>query len=148
MTPCAGCTRSSATGSCSSISARYRRTISSTSSSIGRDDGMGLLGSTLTAPILGPLRGVLWLARMIEEHVNAELYDESKIRAELTELELALDLNQIDLDEYEARESMLLRRLKVSGRHEVTEPHAGPPSRPHPQATPGIQGETASPASQ
>jgi hypothetical protein len=73
---------------------------------------MGLLGNTLTAPILGPLRGVLWLARMIEEHVNAELYDESKIRAELTELELALDLNQIDLDEYEARESMLLRRLK------------------------------------
>jgi hypothetical protein len=30
----------------------------------------------------------------------------------------------------------------------VTEPHAGPPSRPHPQATPGIHGETASPASQ
>ena len=30
----------------------------------------------------------------------------------------------------------------------MTEPHAGPPSRPHPQATPGIQGETASPASQ
>ncbi len=36
----------------------------------------------------------------------------TRIRAELTELELALDLNQIDFDEYEARESMLLRRLK------------------------------------
>src|SRR5262245_10967408 len=33
----------------------------------------------------------------------------------------------------------------MSGRHEVTEPHAGPPSRPHPQA---IHDETASPASQ
>ena len=39
---------------------------------------MGLLGSTLTAPILGPIRGVLWLARMIEEQVNAELYDETR----------------------------------------------------------------------
>ena len=30
----------------------------------------------------------------------------------------------------------------------MTEPHAGPLSRPHPQATPGIHSETASPASQ
>src|SRR5258705_7434710 len=36
----------------------------------------------------------------------------------------------------------------MSGRHEMTDPHAGPLSRPHPQATPGIHGETASPASQ
>ena len=73
---------------------------------------MGLLGTTLGAPIFGPIQGFLWLARTIQEHVVAELYDEGKIRAELTELELALDLNQIQLGEYESRESVLLQRLK------------------------------------
>jgi hypothetical protein len=52
------------------------------------------------------------LARTIEERAKTELYDEDKIRGELTELELALDLKQIDLTDYEAREEVLLRRLK------------------------------------
>jgi hypothetical protein len=73
---------------------------------------VGLLGHTLTAPVLGPIRGLLWLARTIEERAKTELYDEDKIRGELTELELALDLKQIDLTDYEAREEVLLRRLK------------------------------------
>ena len=73
---------------------------------------MGVLGSALTAPVLGPCRVLLWLAQMIEEQLKTELYDEHKIRAELTELELALDLKQIELTEYEAREEVLLRRLK------------------------------------
>jgi hypothetical protein len=55
---------------------------------------------------------LLWLARTIEERAKTELYDEDKIRGELTELELALDLKQIDLTDYEAREEVLLRRLK------------------------------------
>ena len=73
---------------------------------------MGILRSILTAPVLGPLEGVLWLARTIDDQAHAELYDEGKIRGELTELELALDLKEIDLAEYEAREELLLARLK------------------------------------
>src|SRR5262249_14704383 len=75
---------------------------------------VGLLGHTLTAPLLGPIRGLLWLARTIEERAKTELYDEDKIRGELTELELALDLKQIDLTDYEAREEVLLRRVEGS----------------------------------
>ena len=41
---------------------------------------VGLIGHTLTAPVLGPIRGLLWLARTIEERAKAELYDEDKIR--------------------------------------------------------------------
>ena len=75
---------------------------------------MGVLGSKLTAPVLGPIRGLLWLARTIEEQASAELYDPDKILGELTELELALDLRQIDLAEYEAAEDVLLQRLRES----------------------------------
>ena len=81
---------------------------------------MGILRSILAAPVLGPIGGVLWLARTIEDQANDELYDEDKIRGELTELELALDLKQIDLAEYEAREETLLARLK-----EAREAHHG-----------------------
>jgi len=73
---------------------------------------MGILGNILTAPVFGPISGLLWLARVIEEQITAELYDEDKIRGELTELELALDLKQIGLADYEDREEVLLRRLK------------------------------------
>jgi Gas vesicle protein G len=81
---------------------------------------MGILGSILAAPVAGPIQGLLWLARMIEEQANAELYDEERIRGELTELELALDLKQIDVAEYEAREELLLQRLR-----EAREMHNG-----------------------
>ena len=73
---------------------------------------MGILGNILTAPVCGPIQGLLWLARTVEEQANAVLYDKDKIRGELAELELALDLKQIGLGEYEAREEVLLRRLK------------------------------------
>lgn len=73
---------------------------------------MGILGSLLTFPVLGPIDGVLWIARTIEEQANAERWDESKVTGALAELELDLDLGKIDLEEYEARETELLEQLK------------------------------------
>jgi hypothetical protein len=73
---------------------------------------MGILGSLLMSPVLGPINGVLWLARTIEEQANAERWDEGKVVAGLQELELDLDFGKIDLEEYEAREAVLLQQLK------------------------------------
>ena len=73
---------------------------------------MGILGSVLMSPVLGPINGVLWLARTIEQQANAERWDEGKVTAGLQELELDLDLGKIDLEEYETREAVLLQQLK------------------------------------
>jgi len=73
---------------------------------------MGILGSILMSPVLGPIDGVLWLARTIEEQANAERWDEGKVTAGLQELELDLDLGKITIEEYEARETVLLQQLK------------------------------------
>ena len=73
-----------------------------------------MLGRILTAPVLGPLRGVLWLARMIDDQARAELYDEDKIRGDLAELELQLDLGEIELADFEAQEEVLLQRPKTA----------------------------------
>ena len=49
---------------------------------------MGLITGLLTLP-LAPVRGTAWLAERIQEQAEAELYDESSIRAGLMELEEA-----------------------------------------------------------
>ncbi len=73
---------------------------------------MTILGRILSAPMLGPIRGVLWLGRMVDDQAKAEIYDEDRIRGALAELELRLDLGEIELADYEAQEEILLRRLK------------------------------------
>ena len=73
---------------------------------------MGILGSLLTAPVFGPINGVLWLARTIEQQANAERWDEGKVIGGLAELELDLDLGKIGIEEYETREAVFLQQLK------------------------------------
>ena len=73
---------------------------------------MGILDGILMSPVFGPINGVLWLARTIEEQANAERWDEGKVVAGLQELELDLDLGKISLEEYETREAVLLQQLK------------------------------------
>jgi hypothetical protein len=73
---------------------------------------MGILGRILSSPVLGPINGVLWLARTIEDQANTERWDDSKVSGALAELELDLDFGKIDIDEYEAREAALLQQLK------------------------------------
>ncbi len=60
------------------------------------------------------LRGVIWIARQIQKQAERELYDEDRIRGQLMELELRLDLEEITEEEYEATEEELLGRLKVA----------------------------------
>lgn len=73
---------------------------------------MGPLGSLLTFPLTGPLRGLLWVAEQLHEQARRELYDPERIRRQLTELELQLDLGQISEEEYEAAETALLEQLR------------------------------------
>lgn len=73
---------------------------------------MSILGRILTLPVLGPIDGVLWIARTIQQQANAERWDEGAVIGALAELELELDLGQIGIDEHEVRETMLLQQLR------------------------------------
>ncbi len=73
---------------------------------------MGPLGSLLTFPLTGPLRGLLWLAEQLRDQAERELFNPDRIRQQLTELELQLDLGQISEEEYEAAETALLDQLR------------------------------------
>jgi hypothetical protein len=71
------------------------------------------LTQLLTLPLMGPIKGVTWIAEKVAEQVDKELYDEDKVRGQLMELELHFDLGEIDEEEYLAAEDVLLARLKV-----------------------------------
>ncbi len=74
---------------------------------------MGFLTNLLTFPVMGPIKGVMWIAEKVDEQVEKELYDGDKVRGQLMELELRLDLGEISEEEYLEAEEVLLERLRV-----------------------------------
>lgn len=77
---------------------------------------MGLLGSIVSAPVTGPLRGVLWIVRTLAEHAERELYDEDRIRKDLLRLEQEYELGKLALEDFEREEAALLERLNEARR--------------------------------
>lgn len=61
-----------------------------------------------------PIKGVVWLAKQLMEQAERELYDVDKLRGELMELELRLDMGEITEEEYMEAEEEILARLKVA----------------------------------
>ena len=74
---------------------------------------MGFLTDLLTFPVLGPIKGVMWVARQVAEQAERELYDEDTVRGQIQELELRYDLGEISEEAYLATEERLLARLRV-----------------------------------
>lgn len=71
---------------------------------------MGLITGLLTLP-LAPLRGTVWLAQVIQEHAERQMYDEPAIMTALGELESAREQGIYSDDEIEEAENELLQRL-------------------------------------
>lgn len=61
--------------------------------------------------LLAPLKGVIWVAEKIKEVAEQELYDEGRIKEKLMELQLKLELEEINEEEYKKQEKELLARL-------------------------------------
>jgi Gas vesicle protein G len=77
---------------------------------------MFMLTQVLSYPLTGPLRMSMWLLRTIAERADAELYDEGKIRKDLVNLELSLDMGEIAEEDYQKAEDDLMERLRESRR--------------------------------
>lgn len=85
---------------------------------------METLLNLLTFPILGPIRGVQWIAEKVAEQAERELYSEDAVRGQLTELELRFDLGEITEQEYLTAEEVLLGRLRVVRERQTAEGEA------------------------
>ena len=74
---------------------------------------MGFVFDLLTSPALGPIRGVHWLANKVTEAAESEVLDESKVRGELMELQIRLEMGEITEEEYDEQERVLVERLNA-----------------------------------
>jgi len=74
---------------------------------------MGFVFDLLTSPVLGPIRGVHWLATKATEAAEGEVLDESKVRGELLELQMRLEMGEITEEEYDEQERVLVERLNT-----------------------------------
>jgi hypothetical protein len=71
---------------------------------------VGLITSLLTLP-LAPVRGTVWLARLIQEEAESYELDEPSILAALDQLEAAREAGDFSEDEIEQAENDLVERL-------------------------------------
>lgn len=73
---------------------------------------MGLLKHLLFWPVTGPLFLTEFSMNKVQGVVREELTDDTRIKAELMELQLKLELGDIDDDEYVAAEADLMLQLR------------------------------------
>ena len=77
---------------------------------------MSLIRTIVSAPLVGPFRGVLWIVETIAAHAEREFYDEDNIRKKLLKLEQQFEFGKITVEEFEKVESELLQRLTEARR--------------------------------
>jgi len=63
--------------------------------------------------LLSPLKGLMWLAKKINEVAEAEFSDEGRIKENLMQLQLRFEMDEIDEQEYYRQEKEILDRLNT-----------------------------------
>lgn len=66
-----------------------------------------------------PVKALIWLLEELRDRAEQELYDESKIRQELLELESRLESGSISQEQYEVGEQALIDRLQEARRRRL-----------------------------
>jgi len=72
---------------------------------------VSLILDILGAPLLGPVKGVKWVAEKIAEVADQNVTDRSKQQAELIEAQMLLEMGEIDEEEFTRREDAILKRV-------------------------------------
>ena len=80
----------------------------------------------LAAPASLPYQSGKWMMEKIQDEVEGEQRDEDRVRSQLMELQLRLEIEEIEEEEYDEQEEVLMERLALIRREmrdEEFEPH-------------------------
>jgi hypothetical protein len=75
---------------------------------------VGVLSFLLTlpaTPVSAPIKGVIWLAEVIQDKVETELHDPVNVRHELEEIDRAAAAGQLSEEERKAEQQKVLNRM-------------------------------------
>ena len=75
----------------------------------------------LIFPPLIPIKGIVWIAEKLKETAEGEIYDEGKVKEELLNLQMRLEVGEISEDEYSKKEAEILERLEAIRKHKEEE---------------------------
>jgi Gas vesicle protein G len=73
---------------------------------------VGLLAKLLFFPVAAPVAGIRWTLGQVQRVAEQELTDDTKIKNDLMELQLRLELGEIDEAEYAKAEGVLMQQLR------------------------------------
>jgi hypothetical protein len=73
---------------------------------------MGILKHLLFWPVTGPTFLARFSLEKVQDTVRGELTDDQRIKEDLLALQMALELGEIEEDEYVVREAELMRQLR------------------------------------
>jgi hypothetical protein len=79
---------------------------------------VGIFTALITLP-LAPVRGTVWVAEKVAMEADRQLYDESRIRSQLLQVELEHDEGRISDEERAELEDGLFQRLAVARRRAI-----------------------------
>ena len=82
---------------------------------------MGMLMDLLTLPLMGPIKGVVWISNKIAEQAEKEMFSEEAVRGKLLELEMLYDLGTISEEDYAEAEEVLLKLLRAARERQAAE---------------------------
>lgn len=72
---------------------------------------LGILFDLLTFPVMGPIKGLEFIARQLQKQVDQEVFSPKNIEHELLELQMLHEIGEIPDEEFTRRENELLDRL-------------------------------------
>lgn len=72
---------------------------------------MGILLNILGAPLLGPIKGMKWIAEKVDNVVRQTTSNKSKLKSDLLELSMQLELEKITEEEFSKEEKRILEEL-------------------------------------
>lgn len=79
---------------------------------------MFLIDKLLLLPVAAPTQGFFALMRRIQQEAEAELTDPARVKRELLELQRLYQTGEVGEEEFQERESRVLRRLRVTAQRE------------------------------
>jgi Gas vesicle protein G len=71
-----------------------------------------MITQLLLAPITGPIGGLIWIGKKIQEQVDQEVDEKDNLHKRLLSLQLAFDMGEIPEAEFEQQEEELLLAIE------------------------------------
>ncbi len=72
---------------------------------------MSILLDILGFPLMGPVKGVQWLAEKVDDAVKQTTSNKEKLKSDLLELSMQLELGKITEDEFAKKEKEILAEM-------------------------------------